>query len=497
MSLFAKLRRRAHTQDRGAPIHTTEQIGPKRHLTPEGFLFCEDVPIARVGTLVYAAGEIPAQPGPDGLIYVTRTEEELFHPDHIASYHGKDVVDEHPSGGVTTGNYNSVSVGVTLNPRRGEGEDSDVLLVDLLIKEAGAIRAVNANKREVSAGYEADYRQKAPGLATQSAIIGNHVALVEKGRCGPRCAIGDHSHDSTEGEPMPTTTIPRRPVSRATGPQTPTSQAVRAIFRDAEAAALEALSGEGGSDGTDAMAADNNLGEAPTGGGSGDIHIHLPGASAPTATTDEVPGAAPAGNDLEARVGALEAGVAKIIQLLEGNGGAPAAAAPAAPPAKTGDEAPPPKEGEEATGGEEPGSRAATGDSAALETGFKEMVSAAEILLPGVSLPTFDGKTTRAKTMDSMCAFRRRVLDGVMLTTDGATMIRGLAEDGLDLAKATCSEVAMLFKAAAAAKGQSNNRSATGDSSTIPNQQTETRKSSAPKSIAELNAFNRKHYAGS
>ncbi len=69
--------------------------------------------------------------------------------------------------------------------------EDDILLADLLITDKAAIESVRAGLREVSCGYDADYEQIEPGRGRQRNIIGNHVALVEKGRCGSRCAIGD------------------------------------------------------------------------------------------------------------------------------------------------------------------------------------------------------------------------------------------------------------------------------------------------------------------
>ena len=40
-------------------------------------------------------------------------------------------------------------------------------------------------------GYNAFYEQTAPGLGRQKDIHCNHVALVDEGRCGKRCAIMD------------------------------------------------------------------------------------------------------------------------------------------------------------------------------------------------------------------------------------------------------------------------------------------------------------------
>ena len=63
----------------------TEQLGPKRRLTPEGFLLCEDVPIARIGMQLYAEGEVPVPADIEGHVQVDRHPEDVFRPETIAS----------------------------------------------------------------------------------------------------------------------------------------------------------------------------------------------------------------------------------------------------------------------------------------------------------------------------------------------------------------------------------------------------------------------------
>ena len=48
-----------------------------------------------------------------------------------------------------------------------------------------------AGKVEISLGYDAEYTEVSPGKGVQSNIVINHIALVDKGRCGSRCSIGD------------------------------------------------------------------------------------------------------------------------------------------------------------------------------------------------------------------------------------------------------------------------------------------------------------------
>jgi hypothetical protein len=170
---------------------TQARLGPRRSLTPEGFLLCEAVPIARAGAMTYAAGEVPVAAGPDGLVVIERGADQVFRRETIASFAGKPVTDDHPPEDVGPANWKSLAVGVVQNVRPGAGADADLLLADLLITDAAAIAAVEAGKREVSCGYEADYEALGPGRGRQLNILGNHVALVSEGRCGPRCAIGD------------------------------------------------------------------------------------------------------------------------------------------------------------------------------------------------------------------------------------------------------------------------------------------------------------------
>jgi uncharacterized protein len=169
-------------------IHTTEKIGPNKALTPEGFLLCRNVPIARTGTLVYMAGEIPSTPDSTGFIQVTREAGDVFAPSAIASFEGKPVTNLHPDKMVTPETWGEVVVGTVQNVH----QEGNLLVADLLISQADAIRDVQSGLREVSCGYEAEYEQIEPGKARQRSIVGNHVALVPRGRCGSTCSIKDH-----------------------------------------------------------------------------------------------------------------------------------------------------------------------------------------------------------------------------------------------------------------------------------------------------------------
>jgi hypothetical protein len=176
------------------------ELGKSRSLTPEGYLLCKDVAIARTGEQVYGVAELTDQktgkpvvePGPDGIIIVGREPEEVFRDETMASFEGKSVTVEHPNQFVTPETVKQLEVGTVHNVHRGVGIDDEFLMADLLIKDPAAIAHVNKDLPELSCGYDSEYKQTEAGRATQHDIIGNHVALVDRGRAGPRVAIKDH-----------------------------------------------------------------------------------------------------------------------------------------------------------------------------------------------------------------------------------------------------------------------------------------------------------------
>lgn len=169
----------------------TSKISENISETPEGFLVCIGVPIARTGEMLYDKSEIPhLEPDSNGKITITRDEKEVFRPQTMASFEGKALTIRHPEDWVGPDNWKELAVGTLQNIRR----EKDDLIADLLITDSMAIGLVKNGLREVSCGYECDYDQdeSKPGKAVQKNIIGNHLALVDQGRAGPEYAITDH-----------------------------------------------------------------------------------------------------------------------------------------------------------------------------------------------------------------------------------------------------------------------------------------------------------------
>jgi uncharacterized protein len=176
-------------------LYTIEKLGNKQRLTPEGFLLCEDVPIARTGTQLYSAREVPEiEAGNDGTVVMERDEADVFRPETISSVNGKCVTVDHPNDLVRPHSWRDLAVGVALNARRGSNGESDLLLADLLITDHEAIEQVRSTKgQEVSAGYNYNGIQVSKGRGKQTDIWINHIALVDSARCGSRCSIGDEA----------------------------------------------------------------------------------------------------------------------------------------------------------------------------------------------------------------------------------------------------------------------------------------------------------------
>ena len=191
---------------------------------PEGYLLCLNVPVARTGTQDYLPEELglpprtasggnlvggnltrnkqapqcgaapiesaELSPGPPGLVSVLRPEAEVFSPETIASFEGMPVTNDHPPDGVDIENIRRLQRGHAHNIRRGSGAESDLLLADLIITDPCLIDAILGGKREISCGYTYELCEE-DGRYIQRKIRGNHIAVVDAGRAGPRVSIRD------------------------------------------------------------------------------------------------------------------------------------------------------------------------------------------------------------------------------------------------------------------------------------------------------------------
>jgi hypothetical protein len=447
---------------------TSEQIGPKRRLVHGGYLLCEDVPIARIGTLMYAAGEVDVAPTADGMISVERHPEDVFAQSAIDSFQAQPIVDEHPVEdgeviGVDPTNWRSYAVGTMLNPRRGDGAhfDNDFLYADLLFQDADAIRAVMAGKKEVSLGYDADYEQLGPGRGRQRNIIGNHIALVDRGRCGPRCAIGDSAANIQRGQ----TQMAARTVTVDRNLRRRVNDALARVRRklgtsDAEMAALDELekipemlgedpldtgSDGGAREGTTSVTVNLNGAVPQATGGTADAVDPAAGADpAAAAGAGDAPDLAdhPMIKAMLERLASIEA---MLMSLADDDDDDGEPVDPSADPAAAAD----PNADRMPTGDTR---RSRVGDSTSMTAAFTDMIARAEVLAPGMSMPTFDSASPARSTFDAMCGFRRRVLRAAYADERGKKAIEPFLTSGTvafhDSRAMTCDSIAMAFNGA-------------------------------------------------
>jgi len=455
--------------------YVTEKLGPKQSLTPEGFLLCEEVPLARTGMMIYGPDETPIEAGPDGIVKIMREPEDVFTAETLASAQGKPVTNDHPDEDVTPFNWKNLCHGTMLNVRRGEGFMDDLMLGDLLITTPEGIKAVRGGKVEVSLGYEADYDETGPGVGKQSNIIINHIALVDQGRCGPRCAISD-----------------AKPTVKGNGTMKTKSNrildALMKAFKAKDAAEVEEL----------AKTVDDEIAEGgETEGGDTHVHVHAGGGEGFVKDEDfqshkgDIEGALA---ELRKRVEALEGaatGTGDAEMTEEEEAAAEKKAADEATEAQKAEEALPEAALDEVPEELRENAKKAK-DSAYLADSFQDTVAMAEILVPGIRIPTFDRAGKPGREYKKICNFRRQALDlAYAQPATRATLDEVLGNKGLDTKNMTCDAVRTLFRSAASAQRAANNASATrkvGDQKPAK---------AAPKSLAELNRLNAAKYGSS
>lgn len=153
---------------------------------------------ARTGVYQYTGREVDPNNEhglrDQAIVNVLRDEAAVFDERAVRSFIAKPITDDHPREAVNASNWRDHGRGIVM----GAVRDGDHLAFDLVLMDAGTISKVEAGKAELSNGYAAtlefgDFAGPAGEKcqARQAAIVGNHVAIVDRGRAGPSCRIGD------------------------------------------------------------------------------------------------------------------------------------------------------------------------------------------------------------------------------------------------------------------------------------------------------------------
>ncbi len=175
--------------------------------TADGYLIA-DAKAVRTGIQVYLGSEVGR---PDlETVRVYRSEDEVRSIDSLRSFSHAPVTVDHPKDPVTADNWKALAVGEVSTAATWDGNR---ISLPLILKDAGAIKTVAEGKRELSAGYSCDLDWTAGKTpdgqaydAQQKNIRANHVAIVDRGRAGPECRIGDADRHVWGAAPITTTT---------------------------------------------------------------------------------------------------------------------------------------------------------------------------------------------------------------------------------------------------------------------------------------------------
>lgn len=174
----------------------------------DGYLVAQAL-AARAGVYDYLGSEVDPQGTkfkPNDVVKVYRPAEEVFAADSVASFFAKPITNDHPTVSVTADNWKQHTRGAVMGAKRRVIDKDEYLAFDLALMDAEAINAVESGKRELSNGYACDLAFEdgvAPDgtayQAVQRNIRGNHVAIVDRGRAGSQCRIGDGAPQISDG----------------------------------------------------------------------------------------------------------------------------------------------------------------------------------------------------------------------------------------------------------------------------------------------------------
>ena len=152
---------------------------------------------ARTGVYQYLASELGlTDRKPNTVVNVLRSAEEVFNPASLDTYPNVDMTNNHPSALVDAETFKATSVGHVVSAKQA----GDFVELDMIIKDADAIKAIESGKAQLSPGYKTEY---VPEVGTydatgetyefkQTGIVINHVALVKRGRGGEQVRIDDN-----------------------------------------------------------------------------------------------------------------------------------------------------------------------------------------------------------------------------------------------------------------------------------------------------------------
>lgn len=166
-----------------------------------GFWDIKGNPLTKEGVFMYLGKQIDPKGEKWGLdqeriYWVYRPRSEISKEETLKSFDGVPFIDEHDMLGEGCTPSDCKNIAGTIYNVRMKG---DAMVGDFKIYSDGIKREISNGKKELSLGYRAEFK-KSPGIFkgkaydfVQVGIVGNHVALVNRGRCGSDVRIFDKS----------------------------------------------------------------------------------------------------------------------------------------------------------------------------------------------------------------------------------------------------------------------------------------------------------------
>ncbi len=173
-----------------------------RSITPEGFLVAPGTIATSDNVQKYSASELGLTGYPaDAMVGLYRPTDEVMSPETLASFENKPISLNHPPGSVSAANWKDFAVG-DVRDVKASGKD---MIAVLTIRDSKAVQRVLLGKTALSCGYSFDL-DLTPGVASdgtsyvgiQRKIRGNHTAIVDVARGGPRCRIADQKEKESD-----------------------------------------------------------------------------------------------------------------------------------------------------------------------------------------------------------------------------------------------------------------------------------------------------------
>jgi hypothetical protein len=177
----------------------------KRTIDADGFLVAPAT-IAKAGNVQeYRAAELGLDGDPNRVVRLYRPRDEVEKA--APTFARRPVTNNHPpTKWVTAENWSQFGVGEAAEKVTMDGDSMNTVVT---VRNKRTVDAVMSGKAGMSCGYKFsfdDSRKTTPeGVAVDgwmTDIVGNHIAVVDRGRGGPECIIADE-----ENKPMSTKRI--------------------------------------------------------------------------------------------------------------------------------------------------------------------------------------------------------------------------------------------------------------------------------------------------